>query len=511
MTMECYTVTFVELSLFTSYLVPDEEKKCEKFERGLQSRVRSRLIPLRILNFTDLVTRATLIEEDMRANAELFNQSKRQQPLLEPNRNKKPAPNYRSQSPQSIPMNPVCQNCGKRHQGSCLVGQNVCFKCGQPNHMARDYPRNAPPLATKSGQRPTAQARVFALTPGDAETSNELVTGTLLLFYRHATALYDSGATHSFIARAYACLNERVPEYLDCSLSVATPTGEHIICDTILRNCPIEISGRHLPVDLVIFEMLGFDIIFGIDWLSRNHACVDCLKKKVVLKPSGKEEFSFCTKRGNAPPQLISALQATRLLRQGCSGFLDSLVAPPVEGPKLEDIPIVREFLDVFPEDLLGLPPDREVDFSIDILPGTTPISKATYRMALVELKQLKEKLQELLDKGYIHPSVSPLGAPVLSVKKKDGSMRHCYHQLKIKPEDILKSTFRTRYRHYDFLVMPFGLTNALATFMDMMNRVFREYVDQFVVVFIDDILIYSKSQADHEGHLRVVLQILRN
>ncbi|KAF5448040.1 hypothetical protein F2P56_033545 [Juglans regia] len=171
--------------------------------------------------------------------------------------------------------------------------------------------------------------------------------------------------------------------------------------------------------------------------------------------------------------------------------------------------------------------------------------------MAPVELKELKEQLQELLEKGYIRPSVSPWGAPVLFVKKKDGSMRLCidyrelnrvtiknkyplpriddlfdqlqgaqvfskidlrsgYHQLKIKPEDISKTAFRTRYGHYEFLVMPFGLTNAPAAFMGMMNKVFREYVDQFVVVFIDDILIYSKSQADHEDHLKVVLQILR-
>ncbi|KAF5445466.1 hypothetical protein F2P56_034513 [Juglans regia] len=344
MIVERYTATFVALSRFASYLVPDEEKKCEKFEWGLHPRIRSRLIPLRIRNFTDLVTRATLIEEDMRVNMELFNQRKNQQPLPKPNRNKKPAPIYRPQSPQSIPTYPICQNCRKRHQGSCLVGQNVCFKCGQPNHMARDCPRNAPPPTTKRGQRTIAPTRVLALTPVDAETSNDVVTSTIL-FSHYATILFNPGATHSFIARAYACLNERVPKSLDCSLSVATPTGEHIIC--VLRNCPIEISGRHLPVDLLIFEMLGFDIILEMDWLSRNHACVDCFKKEVVFKPPGKEEFSFFIERRNAPPQLISTLQATRLLRQGCLGFLAILVAPPVEGPKLEDIPIVREFLDV--------------------------------------------------------------------------------------------------------------------------------------------------------------------
>ena len=171
--------------------------------------------------------------------------------------------------------------------------------------------------------------------------------------------------------------------------------------------------------------------------------------------------------------------------------------------------------------------------------------------MAPAEMKELKTQLQDLLDKGFIRPGVSPWGAPVLFVKKKDGSMRLCvdyrelnkatiknryplpriddlfdqlqgscvfskidlrsgYHQLKVKPEDVSKSAFRTRYGHFEFLVMPFGLTNAPAAFMDLMNRVFQSYLDQFVVVFIDDILIYSKNRVDHENHLKIVLQILR-
>ena len=218
---------------------------------------------------------------------------------------------------------------------------------------------------------------------------------------------------------------------------------------------------------------------------------------------------------------------------------------------KLDDIPVVREFPDVFPEDLPGIPIDREIEFSIDLLPGTSPILKAPCRMAPTEPKELKEQLQELLDKGFIRPSASPWGSPVLFVKKKDRTMRLCidyrelnrvtvrkkyplpriddlfdqlqgaqvfskidlrsgYHQLKIKGEDIPKTAFRTRYGHYEFLVMPFGLTNAPTAFMDLMNRVFHEYLDCFVIVFIDDILIFSKSMEEHEEHLRIFFQILR-
>ncbi|GJV27933.1 putative reverse transcriptase domain-containing protein [Tanacetum coccineum] len=179
------------------------------------------------------------------------------------------------------------------------------------------------------------------------------------------------------------------------------------------------------------------------------------------------------------------------------------------------------------------------------------PDYRDLWRIGTSGLKELKDQLQELLERGFIRPSVSPWGAPVLFVKKKDGSMRLCidyrelnritvrnryplpriddlfdqlqganffskidlrsgYHQLRVKEQDISKTAFRTRYGHYEFLVMPFGLTNALAVFMDLMNRVFHEYLDKFVIVFIDDILVYSKTREEHEDHLRIVLEILR-
>nr|GEY39196.1 putative reverse transcriptase domain-containing protein [Tanacetum cinerariifolium] len=165
--------------------------------------------------------------------------------------------------------------------------------------------------------------------------------------------------------------------------------------------------------------------------------------------------------------------------------------------------------------DLSGLPPARPVEFQIDLIPGATPIARAPYRLAPSEMTKLSEQLQELFDKGFIRPSSSPWGAPILFVKKKDGvyskiDLRLGYHQLRVREQDVLKTAFKTRYGHYEFQVMPFGLTNAPAVFMDLMNRVCKPYLDKFVIVFIDDILIYSKDEKEHKEHLKVILELLK-
>ncbi|GJS87966.1 putative reverse transcriptase domain-containing protein [Tanacetum coccineum] len=222
-----------------------------------------------------------------------------------------------------------------------------------------------------------------------------------------------------------------------------------------------------------------------------------------------------------------------------------------LEGKRLEDVPIIQDFPKVFTEDLPGLLPTRQVEFQIDLILGDAPVARAPHRLALSEMKKLSDQLQELSDKGFIRPNSSPWGAPVLFVKKKDGSFRMCidyrelnkltvknryplpriddlfdqlqgsnvyskidmrsgYHQLRVCVEYIPKSTFRTRYGHYEFQVMPFGLTNTPVVFMELMNRVCKPYLDKFVIVFIDDILIYSRNKKEHEEHLKAILELLK-
>jgi hypothetical protein len=218
----------------------------------------------------------------------------------------------------------------------------------------------------------------------------------------------------------------------------------------------------------------------------------------------------------------------------------------------LEDIRVVQDYPDVFLKELSGMPPNRDIEFLIELLPGTPPISKRPYKMPVNELVELKKQIVELQAKGFVRPSSSPWGASVLFVEKNDGTQRMCvdyrslnevtiknkyhlpriedlfdqmkgasvfskidlrsgYHQLKIRESDIPKTAFRTRYGLYEYTVMSFGLTNAPAYFMNLMNKVFMEYLDRFIVVFIDDILIFSKTIEEHEEHLRLVLEKLRS
>jgi hypothetical protein len=223
------------------------------------------------------------------------------------------------------------------------------------------------------------------------------------------------------------------------------------------------------------------------------------------------------------------------------------MVLNQLDAASTMDIRTVSKVLDVFPEELPGMPPSCEIEFIIELILGTAPILKRSYRMTANQLVELKEQLQELLDKGYIRPSASPWGAPIIFVPKKDGMQRMCvdyrslnevtiknkyplpriddlfdqlkgacvfwridlrsrYHQLKIRASDIPKTTFITRYGLYEYTVMPFGLTNAPTYFMYLMNKVFMEYLDKFMVMFIDDILIFSKNEEEQDEHLRLVL-----
>ncbi|GJY74493.1 putative reverse transcriptase domain-containing protein [Tanacetum coccineum] len=269
-------------------------------------------------------------------------------------------------------------------------------------------------------------------------------------------------------------------------------------------------------------ENRGFDVVIGMDWLSKYHARIICDEKVVHIPIDGK----------------------TLIIRA-------QVMEKKSDEKRLEDIPVVREFPKVFPENLPGLPLVRQVEFQINLILGVAPVARAPYILAPSEMQELSNQLQELADRDFIQQSSSPWGAPVLFVKKKYGSFRMCinyrelnkltiknhyplpridnlfnqlqgssiyskidlrsgYHQLRVRNEDIPNTSFRTRYAHYKFQVMPFGLTNAPTVFMDLMNRVCNPYLDKSVRVFINGILIYSRNKEEHADHLRIILELIR-
>ena len=399
--------------------------------------------------------------------------------------------------------------------------------------------------------QPLTQARVYAVTQQDADAAPDVVTGTISILDHDAYTLVDPGATHSFASKPFLDRFQIEIQPLEGRMRVSIPAGDPLLADRIVRDSRVLIEGHEFPTDLVALDMRVFDVVLGMDWLSRHRATLDYYRKEVKLHRTGKLEVKFRGISRELSSSMISAMAAQRMLRKGCQGYLAYVVETWEEGTTLDEIPVVREFPDVFHDDIAGLPPEREVEFTIDLIPGTEPISIPPYRMAPAELRELKAQLEELLSKGFIRLSISPWGAPVLFVKKKDESLRLCidyrqlnrvtirnqyplpridelfdqlqgsrvyskidlrsgYHQLRVQDSDVPKTAFRTRYGHYEFLVMPFGLTNAPAAFMDVMNLVFQPYLDKFVIIFIDDIFVYSGSSEEHSEHLRIVLQTLR-
>ncbi|GKA37602.1 putative nucleotidyltransferase, ribonuclease H [Tanacetum coccineum] len=395
------------------------------------------------------------------------------------------------------------------------------------------------------------RGRAYAIKDVEPQGLN-VVTGTFLLNNRYASVLFDSGSDRSFVDTRFSSMLDIKPVKIRASYEVELADGRVVSTNTILKGCTLNLVNHIFEIDLMPIELGTFDIIIGMDWLVKHDAIIVC-GEKVVRIPYRNKMLIVKSNKGVSRLKVISCIKARKCVERGCHSFLVLAHVTEKESKEkqLEDMPVICDFPEVFPEELPGLPPPRQVEFRIDLVPGAAPVARAPYRLAPSEMRELSVQLQELLEKGFIRPSSSPWGAPVLFVKKKDGSFRMCidyrelnkltiknryplpridnlfdqlqgssvyskidlrsgYHQLRIKEEDIPITAFRTRYGHFEFQVMPFGLTNAPAVFMDLMNRVCKPYLDKFIIVFIDDILVYSKDEEEHGKHLKIILELLK-
>jgi hypothetical protein len=340
------------------------------------------------------------------------------------------------------------------------------------------------------------------MTSDEAQQAQDVVLGMFLASSHPATILFDSRASHSFISSSFVAKHSLPIATMKHTMLVSSLGGE-MRTKHISPAVSFTIMGVDFLSNLILLDSKGIDIILGMDWLSKYDGVIQCARKAVKL-----------TKKDGTSIEFVAMVQSDQ-----------DNVLNQTKAIALEVIRVVREYPDIFPVELLGMPPDHDIEFLFELLLETPPISKRPYRMPINELVELKKQITELQAKGFIRPSSSPWGAPVLFVEKKDGTQRMCvnyrslnevtiknkypllwiedlfdqtkgasvflkidlrsgYHQLKIWESDIPKTAFRTWYGLYEYTVMSFGLTNAPAYFIYLMNKVFMEYLDKFVVVF---------------------------
>ncbi|GKA36583.1 putative reverse transcriptase domain-containing protein [Tanacetum coccineum] len=435
---------------------------------------------------------------------------------------------------------PLCNKCKFHHEGPCTIR---CRKCNKVGHLIRDCKVTNSTTSTQKGQVVNqrvvtcyecgreghyrndcskmkdqnrgnktrnkngigeARGKAYVLGGGDANPDSNVVTGTFLLNNHYASVLFNSGADQSFVSTTFSTLLDIIPDTLDVNCAVKLADGRVSETNTVFRGCTLGLLGHPFNIDLMPVELGSFDVIIGMDWLANHHAVIVC-DEKIVRIPYGDEVLIVQGDRnGKGKKSKLSIITCTntqKYIKKGCPIFLAQVMKKEtkdkLEEKRIEEVPTVQDFPEVFPEDLPGLPPTRQVEFQIDLVPGVALLAPAPYRLAPSELQELSTQLQELSDKGFIRPSSLPWEAPVLidilflrinnlfdqlqgsSVYSKI-DLRPGYHQLRVRDKDIPKMAFRTRYGHYEFQVMPFGLTKA------------------------------PTSEEEHAEHLKLILELLK-
>ncbi|GJV54043.1 putative reverse transcriptase domain-containing protein [Tanacetum coccineum] len=510
-----YTQRFQELALLCGRMFPEESDKIEKYVGGLPDMIHRSVVASKPKTMQEAVEIATeLMDKKIRAFADRTSEKKLyggSKPLC-------PKCNYHHGGPCAPKCHkynrvghlardcrsPANANTTNNQRGTGIGQKPTCYECGAQGHFKKECPKlknnnNRGNLA----RNVNAPAKVYAVGHAGTNPDSNVVTGTFLLNNRYAFILFNTGADRSFVSTTFSPQIDITPTALDHYYDVKLADERIIGLNTILRGCTLNILNHPFKIDLMPVELGSFDAIIGMDRLVKYQEIIVCAEK-IVRIPWGNETLIV---HGDGRNQGNEAL------------FLANVTTKETEDKsekkRLEDVPIVQDFLDVFPEDL-GLLLTRQVEFQIDLIPGAAPVAQAPYRLAPSEMKELSEQLKELFNKGFIRPSSSPWGAPVLFVKKKDGSFRMC-----IDYRELNKLTVKNRYplpRIDELFDQLQGSIPSYAIWLDeCTNGVYGPHeplvqaiLDKFVIVFIDDILIYSKNKKKHEEHLKAVLELLK-
>ncbi|GJT18963.1 putative reverse transcriptase domain-containing protein [Tanacetum coccineum] len=459
----------------------DETEKVDKYISGLPNNIHGNVMSARPKTLDDAIELANnLMDQKLRTYAERQNDNKRKADDSSRNHQQHHKKQNVARAYTAGPGEkkvytmdlPLCTKCNYHHTGKyvpkcgkckryghattdCRVNTNnnnknqkvgACYEFGNTEHIKK----NCPKLKNHGNNNgnSTAHGRAYALGGRDASPDSNIITGTFLLNNHYAMILFDTGADRSFVSNTFSALINITPTTLESHYDVELADGKIIGVNTIIRGCTLNFMNHPFNIDLMSVPLGSFDVIIGMDWLTKYHGVI-IYDEKIVRVPFGREMLIF---QGNGNNQreesrlnIISCTKAQEYLSKGCDVFLAHITTKEAkdksEGKRLEDVPIVRDFPEVFPEDLPGIPPARQVEFQIDLVPGAAPVARAPYRLAPSEMKELAEQLQELSDKGFIRPSSSPWGAPVLFVKKKDGSFRMC-----IDYRELNKLTVKNRY-----------------------------------------------------------------
>ncbi|GJZ59518.1 putative reverse transcriptase domain-containing protein, partial [Tanacetum coccineum] len=484
----------------------EESDKIEKYVGGLPDIIHGSVVASKPMIMQDAVEITTeLMDKKIRTLAERQTESKRKfedtsrntqnQQQQQQNKRQNTGRAYTAGSGEKKPYGgskPLCSKCNYHHDGHF---KRECPKLKNNNNRGNQV---------GGGNAP---AKVYAVGHAGTNPDSNVVTGTFLLNNRYASILFDTGADRSFVSTAFSSQIDITPTALDHYYDVELADGRIIGLNTILRGCTLNILNHPFNIDLMPVELGSFDAIIGMDWLVKYQAIIVCAEK-IVRIPWGNETLIVHGDGSNqghkARLHIISYTKTQEYMLKGCPVFLANVNTKETEDKsekkRLEDIPIVRDFPDVFPEDLPVPHPGgapvlfvKKNDGSFRMCIDYQELNKLTVnnRYPLLRIDDLFDQLQ---------------GSSIYSKI----NLRSGYHQLRVREEEIPKTAFRTRYGYYEFQVMPFGLTNAPAVFMDLMNRVCKPYLDKFIIVFIDDILIHSKNKQEHKEHLKLILEFLK-